>query len=440
MAGWRGASGSSIPLTRHGSGGILGANLSGTLATQNAENGAQNVSNTATLPTRGNVVVPGMTYPSGTIPGNKYGVPGRVGNVQGHMYDNGLPGGGGSNTERGFAYGNPAVTTNQAVATGGPGAIPNASGEPSLSRRQPYPHVYGGRAIYPSYNQGDIYPGDPSTGGAAPGGGPGFAAIQSDGGGGVPGGAANDKLWATDRHGIMNTGTERGGGRQSGLTDPPMDGPPRPALRLVQRTINWQQGNPLAAQDHEPGEQRNYSSAAMTGPGEAHWIGSNPAIPCTMNPPMEQGNQYIGEQGTGWSPVYGGVPGLWQPYGSYAGYTADNVKGIQSPAAQGSPQDGPQKVFSGVPHGLHTQTYPDYSSTLGRYLAIPQMSLPRMDRPSNSTSAGQSYNQTVVPQGQTGTVGVQSSGSATPGAVASQAWRGTQSKGWRGIRPGGGQT
>jgi len=30
----------------------------------------------------------------------------------------------------------------------------------------------------------------------------------------------------------------------------------------------------------------------------------------------------MGTQGQGWGPVYGGVPALWQPYGSYSGYTA----------------------------------------------------------------------------------------------------------------------
>lgn len=410
MAGWRGAQGSSIPLTRQGSGGIFGGQLSGTLTgtattvPQNRESSTQNVSNTATLPVRGMPVDPQVPPPQ-NVPGARWGVPGRIAR-QGFVYDNGLSGGGGSNTEKGHAYGNPAVTTEEAVAKGGPGANPLAGAEPSLSRRQPFPHV---SAL--GFSQESAY-----RGGAQ---------------------IANDKLWATDRHGIMNTGTERGGGRRSGETDPPMDGPPRPALRLVQRTINWQQGNPLAAQDHEPGEQRNYAMSEMTAPSTRP--GWNPRLPFTTFK-VEEGPQYVAEQGSGWSPVYGGVPGLWQPYGSYAGYAAEGPKGIQSPAQQGSAADGPQKVFSGVPHGLHTQTYPDYSSTLGRYLAIPQMSLPRQDRPSNSTSAGQSYNQTVVPQGQTGTVGVQSSGSATPGAVASQAWRGTQSKGWRGIRPGGGQT
>jgi hypothetical protein len=461
MTGWRGASGSSIPLTRHGSGGIFGGQLTGTLTTANAEaSGTPNVSNTATLPVRGTPVTPALVPASGIQPGTRFGVPGVI-NKPGHVYDNGLPGAGGSNVERGFAYGNPAVTTQEANPAGGPGSIPDASGEANFARRQPYPGVRypGPTGAYRSYVSGDISPGDPvhanvrrfaletvlanpgRTGGFAPGGGSGFKNVQADAAGGVPGAAINDKLWATDRHGIMNTGTERGGGRHSGYTDPPMDGPPRPALRLVQRTINWQQGTDTSRnQDQYPGENRQYNMQPATQVGEANFIGSTPRIPNTMNEKFEPGLQYVGEQGTGWSPIYGGVPGLWQPYGSYAGYTANQTKGIQSPAEQGSAGDGPQKVFSGLPHGLHSQTYPDYSTTLGRYMAIPQMSLPRQDRPSNATGAGQSYNQTVVPQGQTGTVGVQSSGVAAPGAVQSQSWRVAPSKGWRGIRPGGGQT
>lgn len=460
MAGWRGPQqGSSIPMTKHGSGGFFGGQLSGTLQTANSETGDPNVSNTATLPNRGPVVVQQFTPPS-NMPGAMYGVPGALAR-RGYDYNNGLPGGGGSRNEYGKQYGNPDVATEYPHASGGHGAIPNASGEPSVARRQPFVNGYypGFRSIsysgvYPSYRTGDISPGDPphggghrfaqdwdslqgTTGGEAPGGGPGFRNIQADGGGGVPGASWNDKLWATDRHGIMNTGTERGGGRGSGQTDPPMDGPPRPALRLVQRTINWQQGNPLAHTDHEPGEQRNYSMSppAQRGwsPGDFQWLPSTIAK-------VEPGPQYVGEQGIGWSSVYGGVPGLWQPYGSYAGYTAGPIKGIQSPAEEGSANDGPQKVFGGIPHGLHSNTYPDYSTTLGRYMAIPQHTLPRQDRPSNATGAGQSYNQTVVPQGQTGTVGVQQSGNDVPGATQSQAWRTRQSMHWRGIRPGGGQT
>lgn len=234
---------------------------------------------------------------------------------------------------------------------------------------------------------------------------------------------ANDKLEARDRHGILKVGTERGGGRDSGQTDPPMDGPPRPSLWLIQRSITWQQGTDTTAhQDQLPGENRPYTRVQAAPIREAM-----PGMSWTSRyRKYDTGDQWVGEQGTGWTPVNGGVPGLWQPYGSYAGVCNGPVQGIQSPVAQGSPGDGPQKVWSGPPHGLHSNTYPDYSSTLGRYMAIPQMAAPRIDRPANSTSNGQSYSQFVQPQGQTGTAAVvfnQNQGIAGVPAVGS-AWRG----------------
>jgi hypothetical protein len=113
---------------------------------------------------------------------------------------------------------------------------------------------------------------------------------------------------------------------------------------------------------------------------------------------LSRGYTWLGEQGSGWAPVYGGVPGLYLPYGSRGGVPYP----IVSQAAYGSPGDGRQLVFAGPPHGLHSLTYPDRGDTLQRYGAAPQMRPVRVDRPSNSPQAGQSYNQTVVPQGQQG--------------------------------------
>jgi hypothetical protein len=209
---------------------------------------------------------------------------------------------------------------------------------------------------------------------------------------------ANDKLIASDRHMISKTGTEFTG-RDSGFTDPPMDGPARPSYQTINRTINYQCGTDNdAAQD-------------------------DLTRPYTRN---SQG-MYIGEQGSGWIGISGGVPGLWQPYGSYAGYCNGPIQGIQSPVAQGAPGDGRQSLFSGPPHGLHSPTMPDYTATLGYYMAVPQMRQPRMDRPSNSTAAGQSYSQTVVPQGQTGTI-TQQADTVTGGV----AWATRRRTGWRG--------
>ena len=201
--------------------------------------------------------------------------------------------------------------------------------------------------------------------------------------GNAPVGYSNDKLITYDRHGMFKVGYENSG-RDSGQTDPPRDGPTRPSLWMVQRTINYQQGTDTTAASDDL--TRDYTRNAT--------------------------GMYVGEQGTGWAPVYGGTPGLYQEYGSYQGIAPDTpgyspvtgvTQGIVAPVAQGAPGDGRQTVWSGPPHGLHSPTLPDYAQTLGRYMAIPQMSAPRVDRPSNSPIAGQSYSQTVQPQGQTGT-------------------------------------
>jgi hypothetical protein len=214
---------------------------------------------------------------------------------------------------------------------------------------------------------------------------------------------ANDKMITSDRHLITKTGTELSG-RRSGLTDPPMDGPSRPSYYAINRTINYQQGTDNDANQDDL--TRPYTRNAQ--------------------------GMYVGEQGTGWTPISGGVPGLWQPYGSYAGYTNGPVQGIQSPVAQGAPGDGKQTVWSGPPHGLHSPTMPDYASTLGYYMAVPQMRLPRIDRPANSPQAGQSYSQTIVPQGQKGTIAQRSSGQSTISRSGAVNWQNTRSSGWRG--------
>lgn len=242
-------------------------------------------------------------------------------------------------------------------------------------------------------------------------------------------GTQNDKLITYDRHGMWKVGYENTG-RDSGYTDPPSQGPPRPSLWLVQRSITYQQGtdNTLTQDDLS----RDFSRIAVQNQGaqDIGWV-ANPAAGPYIGYAGREGALFAGEQGAGWAPIYGGVPGLYQPYGSYEGVTNGPVSGIQSPVPQGAQGDGPRKVWSGPPHGLHSPTLPTYSQTLGRYMAVPQMTQPRQDRPSNSTSAGQSYSQTVVPQGQAGTV-VGGTGPSGP------AWnKRSQGNGWRG-RGGGG--
>lgn len=216
--------------------------------------------------------------------------------------------------------------------------------------------------------------------------------------GNAPVGYSNDKLTTLDRHGMMKVGYENSG-RYSGQTDPPMDGPARPSLWLVQRSLSYQQGTDTTAATDDL--SRDYTRNAE--------------------------GMYVGEQGTGWSRVYGGVPGLYQEYGSYAGVSPNSPgisQGIHSTVGQGQPGDGPHDVWSGPPHGLHSPTLPTYSQTLGRYMDIPQMARPRIDRPFQSPIAGQSYSQTVQSQGQTsGSVG-KFGGVRLNQRVGNAAWRG----------------
>jgi len=221
--------------------------------------------------------------------------------------------------------------------------------------------------------------------------------------GNAPVGFSNDKLTTNDRHGMMKVGYENSG-RNSGITDPPLDGPARPSLWLINRSLSYQSGSDKSAATDDL--SRDYTRNAQ--------------------------GMYVGEQGTGWSRVYGGTPGLYMEYGSYAGVSpsSPNGQGIHSPVGQGQPGDGPHDVWGGPPHGLHSPTLPTYSQTLGRYMSIPQMQRPRIDRPSNSPIAGQSYSQTVQSQGQTGfNQAAQRMGGASFNRRA-------RSNGWRGRASG----
>jgi hypothetical protein len=193
----------------------------------------------------------------------------------------------------------------------------------------------------------------------------------SDWRGGIEG--YNDQLMVRDRHVYWDIGRQMTGvdgfgpAGLPGTYNNPRDVPPTPELRAVNRSVNPQIGS------SNTGNQDDLSRQF------------------TRNP---QG-MYVGEQGSGWSPVYGGVPGLFQPYGTRGGVPFP----IESPVGEGEPGDGPRLVWAGPPHGLHSPTYPDGAQTLARYQVNPQMRPVRLDRPSNSPQAGQSYSQTVLAQG-----------------------------------------
>jgi hypothetical protein len=304
------------------------------------------------------------------------------------------------------ASGNPAVMTAQSYENkspyGGGSTIMSPGNYPGQYRANAQSDPYGGgqnsvtqAAGRPQFGQRAMQQGQEQ-------------AVRAPGN--APVGYSNDKLVTYDRHAMMKVGYENSG-RKSGNTDPPMDGPARPSLWLVQRTLNYQQGTDTTGATDDL--TRDYTRNAS--------------------------GMYVGTQGQGWSGIYGGTPGLYQEYGSYEGIspstpgydpTTGESQGIVSPVGQGAPGDGPQTLWGGPPHGLHSPTLPSYDQTIGRYMAIPQMAQPRIDRPSNSPIAGQSYSQTVQPQGQTGT----SAGNAIP--ITPSYNRRAKGNGWRGRAAG----
>ena len=175
----------------------------------------------------------------------------------------------------------------------------------------------------------------------------------------------SDRLQVRDRHAYYDAGTQRTGVTPSPPGTPPNNhegGPARPDLRTVNISVNPQIGSDSS---------RNQDDLAR---------------PYT----------WLGQQDGTTAPVYGGVPGLYIPYGTRGGWPYP----IVSPVAEGDPKDGPAMVFSGPPHGLHSDTIPSGKQVIARYGATPQMRPVRLDRPSNATAAGQSFSQNVPMQGQ----------------------------------------
>jgi hypothetical protein len=210
----------------------------------------------------------------------------------------------------------------------------------------------------------------------------------------------NDKLTVKDRHAYWDAGNQKTGidgppwGFPNTYNDPRYQ-PPMPELRTVNRTVSYQKGTDAT---------RNQDD-------------------------LTRAYTWVGEQGAGWTPVNGGVPGLYQPYGTRGGVPFP----IVSPVAQGQPGDGRHLVNSGPPHGLHSQTpWKGGEQLIGRYTSTPQMRPVRVDRPSNSPQAGQSYSQTVRPQGASPVRpgGGQVSRAAGPMLHTGRGWAGRGRKGW----------
>ena len=174
----------------------------------------------------------------------------------------------------------------------------------------------------------------------------------------------SDKLTVRDRHAFWSTGTQLQGTDFSPAGSPPntynnpLQEPPQARLRTVNRSVSYQKGSDAT---------RNQDD-------------------------LSRAYTWLGEQGSGYTPVYGGTPGLYLPYGSRGGVPYPVVDPTDG-------KGGRDVVWAGPPHGLHSLTYPDGGDTLKRYQVLPQMRPVRIDRPSNSPQAGQAYSQTVQHQG-----------------------------------------
>ena len=190
--------------------------------------------------------------------------------------------------------------------------------------------------------------------------------------------SGNNTLQARDRHPYLDAGTSKHNAApsNSGVPNPLASGPARPSLRVVARQETW-----LIGTDHTRWED-NEAPKALTVIAEG--------LACDGRTVVAQRDYALGTRGDTWSNVYGGTPGLYRPYGS---------RGVVQGPPVGSPLDGPQRTRGGAPYGRHSPTVPGHVQTRSRYDAVPQMRPVRVNRPSNSRIAGQSYSQTVVHQG-----------------------------------------
>lgn len=177
-----------------------------------------------------------------------------------------------------------------------------------------------------------------------------------------------------DRHVYSNVGTERqqahpDSTRGEGLS-PLADGPVRPSYGMVYRTLSPRYGTTGTRflDNHGPFSQ------TTTSDGRPYPLG------------IQDGSPYTSK--------FGGAPGLTHVYG------VRGVEGTQGPEL-GGPDDGPQKIRGGVPHGLHTRIQKDADLRAARRKATAQQRPSRVSRPANSKIAGQSYSQTVQHQDST---------------------------------------
>lgn len=227
------------------------------------------------------------------------------------------------------------------------------------------------------------------------------------------GGWSDGKLTLRERFIQAMLGTSRQGTQEShsGVPNPQHDGPPLPEYLMDNRTLSWQIGTDLTTQEDNPGPFAVTATEDLRA-ARTDW----PVAAMNVNPAAGRTFPLGIQDGVPWSTkIWGGTPGLTRSYG---------VRGVSAltgpPAAQfalpgdGSGArvgtlleerpagDGPQMIKGGPPHGRHSWSVQSRKWTSARQASIPQQRPGRNDRPNNSKIAGQSYNQTVVPEGKTG--------------------------------------
>jgi hypothetical protein len=197
----------------------------------------------------------------------------------------------------------------------------------------------------------------------------------------------NGRLIARDRHIAEYRGRTTSGSEHvptGGTPNPEADGPPRPAWRMLNRTLSWQIGTDSTR------FLDNTAFHAKTTAGHAPFP--------------------LGTQDGSVQRVYGGTPGLanYRPYGSRkpVSTAAPAPRVVALPGgpyragtllSAGAPGDGPQDVWGGYPHGLVTRslepTRLSGSVIRGR---LGQVRKPYVSRPQNTKAAGQSMSQAAV--------------------------------------------
>jgi hypothetical protein len=227
------------------------------------------------------------------------------------------------------------------------------------------------------------------------------------------GGWADGILTFRERFIQVMRGTSKQGAQEShsGVPNPQHDGPPLPEYLMDNRTLSWQIGQDKTTMEDNAGPFAVTSTEYRLG------ARMNFPVPA-MNIMAADGKPYpLGIQdGVPWSTkIWGGTPNLTRSYGVRGGSgltgpppaqyalpgdgSGARVGTLLEPRPAG---DGPQMIKGGPPHGLHSGSAQARRWTMARQAAIPQQKAGRNDRPANSKIAGQSYNQTVVPEGQTG--------------------------------------